>query len=363
MRRILVVGLLLMSPVSMAQLPERLDSVMRATMQPNRPGAALVIEIDGKLVYRKGYGLANVRTKSLITPKTNFRMASVSKQFTAMGILLLEKDRRLSIDDPLIKFFPEFNGEVARKVKVRNLLTHSSGILDYESVMNPGQQKQLLDADVLTLLKDRDSLYFEPGSQFRYSNSGYCLLALIIERVSGQSFASYIQQHIFQPLQMTQSIVYEAGKPIPNRAMGYARGTNGALVFSDQSVTSATKGDGGVYTSLTDYQTWSHALQAGTLLDLRAALIRTGLAIPSAPASSYGAGWFFRQPTQPILFHSGSTCGFNNYVVMIPAKRFLMAYFSNRATNKASAEAIMKILADAGYRDVADMLPLDDLTQ
>lgn len=363
MLKILMAGLLLMSTSAMAQLRERLDSLMRATTQNNQPGAALLVELNGKPIYQKGYGLANVKTNTPITPETNFRMASVSKQFTAMGILLLEKERKLSLDDPLIKFFPEFTGNVARKVQVRNLLTHSSGILDYESVMNPNQREQLLDADVLTLLKDKDSLYFEPGSKFQYSNSGYCLLALLIERVSGQPFATFIKQRIFLPLQMTQSVVYEAGKPVPDRAMGYAKNKAGAFVFSDQSVTSATKGDGGVYTSLTDYQTWSHALQTGKLLDLKAALTRTVQVINATSGSSYGAGWFFRQPSNPVLFHSGSTCGFNNYVVMIPEKRFLMAYFSNRADNKANAAAVLKILADAGQTEIADILALDDLTR
>lgn len=362
MLKFLLVGLLLLSTSAIAQLREQLDSLMRATTSANQPGAALLIEIDGKLVYKAGYGLANVKTKSRITPETNFRMASVSKQFTAMGILLLEKDHKLSLDDPLIKFFPEFTGQVARKVQVRNLLTHSSGILDYESVMNSNQREQLLDADVLTLLKDRDSLYFEPGSQFQYSNSGYCLLALIVERVSGKPFAMFIKERIFQPLNMNQSVVYEAGKLMTNRAMGYRQKGN-TFVFSDQSVTSATKGDGGVYTSLTDYKKWSEALCNNTLLDLKSALTRMKQAIRAKPGSYYGAGWFFRQTTEPILFHSGSTCGFNNFVVSVPSKKFLMAYFSNKADNKANASAVLKILADAGQHDVADILALDELTQ
>ncbi|MVM39769.1 serine hydrolase [Spirosoma sp. HMF3257] len=362
MLKFLMAGLLLLSTSALAQLRERLDSLMRTTTKANLPGAALLIEIDGNVFYRGGYGLANVEKKAPITPETNFRMASVSKQFTAMGILLLEKDRKLSLDDPLIRFFPEFTGQVARKVQVRNLLTHSSGILDYESVMSPNQREQVSDADVLSLLKDRDSLYFEPGSQFQYSNSGYCLLALIVERVSGQPFASFIRERIFLPLKMNQSVVYEAGKPMANRAMGY-RQTGNTFVFSDQSVTSATKGDGGVYTSLTDYKKWNDALRMSTLLDLKAALARMKQTIRAKPGSYYGAGWFFRQPTDPVLFHSGSTCGFNNFVVSIPSKKFLMAYFSNKADNKANASAVLKILADAGQQEVTDILALDELTR
>ncbi|GAB2548854.1 serine hydrolase domain-containing protein [Spirosoma aerophilum] len=329
---------------------------------PTGPGAALLVMVNGKTIYKNGYGLASTETKARITPETNFRMASVSKQFTAMGILLLEKEGKLSLDDPLTRFFPDFNLIVGQKVRIRHLLTHTSGILDYEFVMNPKQREQLLDADVLTLIKNRDSLYFEPGTQFRYSNSAYCLLALVIERVSGESFASFIRQRIFLPLHMNQSTVYEAGKPIKNRAMGY-RKEGEKFVFSDQSVTSATKGDGGVYTSLIDYQKWSDALSTSKLLDLNAVLARTGKAIPQTADSFYGAGWFYRQPEKPILFHSGSTCGFNNYVVSIPSEGFLMVCFSNKADNKMNALSIMNVLAESGYKKLADILVLDNLTQ
>ncbi|WP_245877993.1 serine hydrolase domain-containing protein [Spirosoma fluviale] len=351
-----------MSLSTIAQVTERLDSVMRSMNAPTEPGAALLVLVNGKTIYKNGYGLANTETKARITPETNFRMASVSKQFTAMCILLLEKEGKLSLKDPSTHFCPDFNPTVGQKVRIRHLLTHTSGIFDYESVMNPQQREQLLDADVLTLIKNRDSLYFEPGTQFRYSNSAYCLLALIVERVSGQSFASFVRQRIFQPLHMNQSTVYEAGKPINKRAMGY-RKEGSQFVFSDQSVTSATKGDGGVYTSLIDYQKWSDALSTNKLLDLKVALARTGKAISQTGDSFYGAGWFYQQPEKSILFHSGSTCGFNNYVVSIPSERFLMVCFSNKANNKPNALAIMKVLAESGYSKAADILALDDLTQ
>lgn len=362
MTKFLLAGLLLFSLSAVAQLRERLDSVMRSSNPSTEPGTALLVVVGGQIIYKNGYGLANGKTKTPITAETNFRMASISKQFTAMCILLLEKEGKLTLDDPLIKFFPGFNARVGKKVHVRHLLTHSSGILDYEAVMDPQQRKQLLDDDVLALISNRDSLYFEPGAQFRYSNSAYCLLALIVERISGKPFVSFLEQRIFQPLHMTASTVYKAGKPIANRAMGYRR-KGGGFIFSDQSVTSATKGDGGVYTSLNDYLKWINALQAGTLLDLTASLQRTGQSIPQAKDSYYGAGWFFRRPDKPILFHSGSTCGFNNYVVSIPSEHLLVLCFSNKADNKANASAILKIMAESSYPVLVDMLALDDLTQ
>src|SRR5258708_13221661 len=155
----------------------------------------------------------NRETGALLDSLSNFRMASLSKQFTGMGNLLLEKDQRLSLEDPLRKYLPELPGRIGDRVLIRHLLTHSSGLLDYESLIPPGQSTQVLDADVLHLLEGHDSLYFEPGSRFRYSNSGFCLLALIIERVSHQSSARCIKEKIFPPLHLNDPPLHHPRHP------------------------------------------------------------------------------------------------------------------------------------------------------
>ena len=351
---------MLSSMFSVGQITHSLDSLL--TPLHNQPGYALSVEKNGIIIYQKADGLADLKTKQQLTAVSNFRMASVSKQFTAMGILLLEKAHKLSFDQTIGRYLPELPKHVGNRVTIRNLLTHSSGILDYEALIPPDQQKQVLDADVLRLLKYKDSTYFVPGSKFRYSNSGYCLLALIIERVTYQSFAFFIKTHIFMPLKMNNSYIYETGLHISNRAMGYAQNSSGKVVFSDQSITSATKGDGGIYTSLNDYIKWIHALQQNKLLNLPEVLKAIRFTVNQQAGIYYGAGWFQTGLQQKVLFHSGSTCGFNNYVIEVPGDKLSVVYFSNLADNYKMFKAIVQVIKENGLGDFTHIPELYNLT-
>jgi CubicO group peptidase (beta-lactamase class C family) len=358
------------STPALAQSPltTRLDSFFH-TLPPNQPGIALSIQKNGDILYQNTAGLAD--TKTTLDSTSNFRMASVTKQFTAMAILLLEKDNRLTLDDPIGRWLPELPATVGQRVLIRHLLTHSSGIEDYESLIPDNQTTQVLDADVLNLLSHHDTTYFLPGTRFRYSNSGFCLLALIIERASHQSYASFIKDRIFTPLHMDHSTIYEKDRPIFHRAMGYAKDSTGAILPSDQSVTSATKGDGGVYTSLVDYRKWIRALQQNRLINLPATLKRLRFPIQTAPDTApgatpnnfYAAGWFISTPSPLILFHSGSTCGFANFVIQIPGDEWSIVYFSNLADNTTHFRVIVKLLKDSGMEDLSPVLALQDLTR
>ena len=347
---------------SNAQLTKRLDSLLHQ-QAACQPGFALLVEQDGRLLYNNQAGLANIATKEKIQASTNFRMASLTKQFTAMGILLLEKAHQLSVNDPIGKYFPGLPAGIGKQIRIKHLLTHSSGIMDYEELMAAAQTTQLLDADVLQLLQKYDTTYFKPGTQFRYSNSGFCLLALIIEKVSHQSYAAFIKQKIFMPLHMDESVVYEENLAIEQRAMGYAKDSIGNTFFSDQSVTSATKGDGGLYTSITGYRKWIHALQHNSLLNLAAVLQRLHFAAGDVPNSFYSAGWFYAATEPQIWFHSGSTCGFNNYVITVPAKKISIVFFSNLAENTILFRNINEILYQSGFADYSGLFALHQLTR
>lgn len=349
--------------VSAQKIETALDSVMHRNFPPDQPGGALLVVIDGKTVYNRGVGLANLETKTPVLPETNFRMASVSKQFTAMCILLLEKQKKLSVDDNLLKFFPDFNPQVGKTVKLRHLLTHTSGIQDYESLMSPAQKEQIFDQDVLNLLKPQDSTYFEPGSRFRYSNSGFCVLAQVVEKVSKKPYLTFITENLFKPLGMNQTTLYEPKRTIPSRAMGYARDKSGKIRFSDQSTTSGTKGDGCVYTSLTDYQKWNDALTSGKLVNLPEQLKHVFHPIEGQTNGFYGLGWFFTQKNgEPqTYFHSGSTCGFSNCVLRIPEKKTLIVLFSNLADNHRPFADVLNILKASAELPV-DVWALHNLT-
>jgi CubicO group peptidase (beta-lactamase class C family) len=226
------------------------------------------------------------------------------------------------------------------------------------------------------LLSKNDKTYFPAGSRFQYSNTGYCLLALIIERASKMPYPHFIHDRIFAPLHMDNSTVYEKDQPIPHRAMGYARDSTGRIIPSDQSITSATKGDGGVYTSLSDYTKWIIALQHNTLLPLATTLRRLRLPIgngtferpeaarPQGPTSTYyAAGWFIDLRSPQLLFHSGSTCGFNNFVIQLPDDMTSIVFFSNLADSSDPFRSILAILKDSGYPDLASVFVLHNQTR
>jgi CubicO group peptidase (beta-lactamase class C family) len=362
MRRYIVLLVLFGCPAAFSQgrLAVRLDSLFRSYGSPEGPGFVVSIEKGGGVVYRNAVGFADkdIRLDSV----SNFRMASVTKQFTAMGIFLLEKEGRLGFDDPVGRWLPELPARVGRSVLIRHLLTHSSGLLDYEWLIPDTTTRQVLDADVLRLLVPHDSSYFPPGTKFRYSNSGFCLLALIIERVSHQSFGAFMRQRIFLPLGMEGSIVYEAGQFVGHRAMGYARDSAGKVFPSDQSITSATKGDGGVYTSLVDYSRWMRALQQGRLVRLPAILKRLRMPIAGMADSYYASGWFMTGTSPLILFHSGSTCGFANFVIQVPGDEWSVVYFSNLAGNSGPFRDIVRILREEGGTDLEGAFRLRELT-
>jgi CubicO group peptidase (beta-lactamase class C family) len=368
---------------SQPHLIARLDSFFHS--QPaDQPGFALAIEKNGEVVYRNTAGLADKTTGAPLDTTTNFRMASVTKQFTAMGICLLEKQGLLSFDDPIRRWLPELPARIGNRILIRHLLTHSSGLPDYESLIPAERERdfnhsaetnqrldhspqdpqaQLLDIDVLHLLSAHDSTLFTPGSRFRYSNSGYCLLALVIERASKHSFPDFIRENIFLPLHMTNSTVYVRGQPISHRAMGYARDSAGHIIPSDQSLTSATKGDGGVYTSLADYSKWIGALQKNQLLRLAPLLRRLRFPISGSGKSYYAAGWFMMDTNPFLLFHSGSTCGFANFVIQIPADQWTIVYFSNLADNETPFKVILHILQQESGIDLSPVFTLHNLTR
>ena len=319
----------------------QVDALM-ARYRGEVPGAALLVIRDGRAVVRRGYGLAELETGRAVTPATNFRLASVSKQFTAAAVLLLVEDGRLGLDDPVRRWLPGLP-PAADAVTVRHLLTHTSGLVDYEDVMPPGLapddlSDQLGDADVLALLEGQDRTYFAPGSAYRYSNSGYALLALIVERVSGVDYPRFLRERIFAPLGMDATLAYvKAGPPVPERAYGYSR-TAGGWHRTDQSLTSAVLGDGGIYSSIDDLARWDAALYDGRLLGDASRRLAFAAATPTDdPDVAYGFGW---RITGDSLWHSGESIGFRNVLVRFPRQRLTVVLLSNRDDPEPYATAL-----------------------
>jgi D-alanyl-D-alanine carboxypeptidase len=312
----------------------KLDSLMSSIYAKDRPGAAIAVVIKGEVIFKKGYGIADLSSNRPITPSTNFNICSMTKQFTAYSILKLADERKLSLDDKMDKYFPDFNSEVARRITIRHLLTHSSGIIDHYGYVNKSQFKEFWDKDALNAVKSVDSVYFPAGSGYRYSNTAYCLLSLIIEHVSGYSFPVYIRENIFEPLKMYKSDVINPGFKIPERAFGYEF-DNGKFNISDagESLFFTTMGDGGIYTSVNEYLKWIMAIQEGKVLN--SGLIEEAQSphssIDKTRNLSYGYGWFVvGSGDNKIVFHTGSNGGFRTIIFTIPSKKYSVVIFSNR---------------------------------
>ncbi|HET6784242.1 MAG TPA: serine hydrolase domain-containing protein, partial [Pseudoxanthomonas sp.] len=226
-----------MTPVSAIAdnaFPTEAVDAMMERYAGDAPGASVLVLRDGVPLLRKSYGLADREARIAATPATNYRLASVTKQFTAAAIMLLVEEGRLSLDDGVRRWLPSLPAG-SDSITVRHLLTHSSGLIDYEDVMPADFIGQLHDADVLRLLEAQNETYFPPGTGYRYSNSGYALLALIVERVSGQAFADFLRLRVFQPLGMAHTLAFvEGGPAIADRAYGYSESTDG-WIRTDQS--------------------------------------------------------------------------------------------------------------------------------
>jgi CubicO group peptidase (beta-lactamase class C family) len=318
------------APVS--DLTIAVDSLMSAYAAPDKPGASVLVVHDGRTVLARSYGLADVGTHVAASARTNYRLASLSKQFTATAIMLLEQEGRLRYDDPITKYLSGLPATAAG-VTIRMLLTHTSGLWAYEDFVPDSQATQVHDADVPALIAHADSNYFTPGSAYRYSNTGYALLALIVERVSGQRYASFLHDRIFAPLGMTSTVAYENGvSTVANRALGYTI-EGDRVIGSDQSSTSAVLGDGGIYSSLDDMARWDAALDAHTLVsEASQRQAWTSAVTTRGTRVGYGFGWFVDSASDgPRLRHHGETSGFTNAILKIPSRRLTILILTNRA--------------------------------
>ena len=320
---------------------KEVDKIMQRYQFSDQPGASLVVMKNGKILFQKGYGVANIESKIKIDSFTNFRLASVTKQFTAMSILLLEKRGLLKLSDSITKYFPDFPS-YGKSITIKNLLTHSSGLVDYEDLMPTSQSTQLHDKDCLQLMYTTDSLYFQPGTDYRYSNTGYALLALIVQKVSGQPFSSFLYENIFKPLNMSSTIAFDEGKSmVSSRAMGHSF-ENGKWIMTDQSLTSAVLGDGGIYSNAVDMSKWIQSLFEHRLISTEKQEQVFGRTIlTNGKVIDYGLGWHVEDFNgKPHPYHDGSSIGFRNSIVLFPEQKLMVLVLTNRNEHDPKEEAM-----------------------
>ena len=336
---------------------KRIDTLFSGVTSPDSPGLAALVRQNGKTIFEHGYGVRDLRTKSKIDAHTNFRLASFTKQFTAMAIMLLVQSGKLGYDETLSEIFPDFP-DYGKAITVRNLLNHTSGLPDYEDLMEAAEkgsgplwspEKQIQDAKVLELLKKEKRGKFAPGASWSYSNSGYVILGLVVAKASGKTYGEFLRERVFIPLKMNHTVVYEKEtNEVSNRAFGHSK-ENDALKETDQSSTSATLGDGGIYSNLEDLAKWDDALRNHTLLnekEMRPALTPVKLNDGSEPhwptqpnddnlhpgkPVSYGFGWFLDPyHGHRRMSHTGSTMGFRTVIERFPGDNLTIIILANR---------------------------------
>jgi CubicO group peptidase (beta-lactamase class C family) len=293
-----------------------------------------------------------------VDARTNFRLASMTKAFTATAVMLLVRDGKLGYDTALTDVFPSFPA-YGRAVTIRQLLTHTSGLPDYEALMAQAEkagaaawtaERQIHDDEVLALLRGAKEGRFAPGTSFAYSNSGYVLLVLVVARTYGSTFGEFLEKRAFRPLGMQRTLAYEAGrKEVAARAFGHAR-DGASFREADQSPTSATLGDGGVYSNLSDLARWDEALRVSTLLSpgaLKPALDPATLpdgTLPRWPPGAkggdnlapgervaYGFGWMLDPWSgRRRVWHHGETIGFGTVIERFPDDGLTVVVLANR---------------------------------
>jgi len=302
------------------------------------PGLSYSVIKNGKTIENRNFGIANLKKKQKSKNNTNYRLASVTKQFTALAILMLIDKDKLSFSTVLTEVFDDFP-EYGKEITIQQLLTHSSGLLDYENLMKNDRIDPILDDEVLQLMKEQDSTKFMPGSKYDYSNSAYAVLAQIIEKRSGKTYKRFIETEIFKPLKMNNSVVYTKDARIKHRAFGYTV-KNDSIISSDQSMTSSVQGDGGIYTSIKDYLQWDKALENNKLISSELKnKAYTIQAINPESEWDYGYGWRIKFNDEiKVVSHSGHTSGFTNYIVKIPSQKLTVVLFTNRKNDDSVIE-------------------------
>ena len=315
----------------------RLDNRMQCYHKRGAFSGSVLVAKDGIVLLSKGYGMADYARKIANTPQTKFRIGSITKQFTALAIMQLRQQGLLDIHDPLSKYIPDYpSGD---QITIHHLLTHTSGIPNYTSLAHCEKNKaqwRSIDRLINTFKKRR--LEFKPGAQYKYSNSGYVLLTYIIEQVSGQPYATYVQQHIFEPAGMLNTGYDTGGPRTADKACGY-KVEHRHLAYADRVDMSYYAGAGALFSTVEDLYLWDRALHSNKLVsyDILDTIFTPWIRTPDCNQKNgygYGYGWRIGDPNQkhPVVGHGGGIEGFSTTIRRFPNDDLCIILLSNVRT-------------------------------
>jgi CubicO group peptidase (beta-lactamase class C family) len=335
-RTVICLFLLFFIGISYAQdIATKADAYLQQQVMTNSFRGSVLIAIDGKILFEHGYGLADEEWNVPNTPNTKFRIASLTKQFTAASVLLLQEQRRLNVHDAISKYLSGLPASW-QAITIHQLLTHTSGIPNYtefpeiKELNRTGATPQELIAVVA-----KKPLLFPPGTKWSYTNTGYVLLGMLIEKVSGMSYAEFLQQKIFAPLGMKNSGYDNAATVIAHRAAGYQQ-KDGTIVnagFIDMTVPFAA---GGIYSTVEDMFRWNEDLSHGLLSTASQKMMFDVYPETTVSNSHYGYGVVITERFgEELYYHGGGVFGFASVIQRYPAKNMCIVVLSNLETVKA----------------------------
>ncbi len=324
--------------MSQDKIAARIDSLFSSILKEDEPGGAVLVAKGEDVLFSKGYGIADITTKTPITAHTIFNTGSVSKTFVSNAILILEQRKLLSLDDNLLKYFPEFrNKDIAQKVKIRHLLSHVSGLPDNREVnKNPVFYLTADDAQNFAPVQQTDSLVFEPGSRYQYSNPAFNGLALIIEKITGNKWQDFVRKEIFSPAGMTESDITDGAHPETGVAHAYIKEKRKfkELDYGEEP-TFCAAGNGGIWCSVTDLHKYYLALYKPAFLNKEiienSMQVKTFTEWNSEKEPVNGYSWFITKTMNGLkrIGHTGSQGGFRAYFEFVPEKKIVICLLFN----------------------------------
>lgn len=331
---ILIFGLLFNLPLAQQnndkQLTAGFDKLLSEQFGSDEPGAAALVARNGKIIYKKALGMANMELNVPMHVDNVFRIGSITKQFTAVAILQLMEQGKLNLQDEITRFIPDYPLQ-GNKITIEHLLTHTSGIRNFTSIKDTTQRGKLdLTTNEMIDYFKNEPMRFAPGTKWEYSNSGYFLLGYIIEKITGKTYGEYIEENFFKPLGMNNSLYANDIKIIKNRADGYSIGENGFMNTPYISMTHPYAA-GSILSSVEDLFKWNQAVLSYKLIKketLAKALSRYILA--DGKETNYGYGWrlgFIQE--SPSLWHGGLINGFITMAIYLPEEDVFVAVYSN----------------------------------
>lgn len=340
---------------------DEMDTLFKNTFQADSPGGAVLIMKGDKTVFSESYGLADVQTQEKITAQTLFNTGSISKTFVSHVILDLANEGKLSLQDSLAKYFNDFkNPAIANKVKIHHLLTHTSGLPDNRTVfLDSISLLTAKDEENFAPIKQNDSLLFEPGSRYEYSNPAFNGLALIIEKVTGRKWQEVVQEKIFDPAGMKTSVITDGPYPITGVSHAYLKTKNGYTEKDyGEEPTFAAAGNGGVWSSVKELALYEQALRNTKFSDTKtiedARTIKTYANWNSSTPSFIGYSWFIGKTEDgyKMIYHTGTQGGFYGDYVSIPEKGITYIMLCNIPTpQEEKREAVLSILKKYNWLD------------